>query len=157
MRRFELPGETWVGGLVAGRHLVTASLVEVVGRTNLIETREPLHRYLVTTLGGMDHERMLAFFLDGEGLVLAEQIMAEGAAGEVTLPIRLVVGRALAFGAHAVVLAHNHPSGHAEPSRADIVATKRLKRAMRDLQLDLADHLIVGRGRVVSMRERGKI
>jgi DNA repair protein RadC len=68
-----------------------------------------------------------------------------------------VVKRALALNAGAVVLAHNHPSGVAEPSRADEHLTQTLKSALALVDVRVLDHLVVGQGQVVSMAERGLI
>jgi DNA repair protein RadC len=66
-----------------------------------------------------------------------------------------VLRRALELNAGAVILAHNHPSGVAEPSRADEVLTQTLKSALQLVDVRVLDHLVVGRGGVVSMAERG--
>jgi DNA repair protein RadC len=66
-----------------------------------------------------------------------------------------VLKRALTLGAAAVVLAHNHPSGVAEPSRADEFLTQQLKNALAFIDVRVLDHLVVGRGGVVSFAERG--
>ena len=68
-----------------------------------------------------------------------------------------IVERALALNAGAVVFAHNHPSGVAEPSRADEYLTQTLKSALQLVDVRVLDHLVVGRGQVVSMAERGLI
>jgi DNA repair protein RadC len=68
---------------------------------------------------------------------------------------REVVRKALQHNAGAVVLAHNHPSGVAEPSRADEYLTQTLKSALKLVDVQVLDHLIVGRGQVVSLAERG--
>ena len=68
---------------------------------------------------------------------------------------REVVKRALELGAAAVILAHNHPSGAAEPSRADEFLTQTLKSALALVDVRVLDHLVVGQGQVVSFAERG--
>ena len=150
-------GEDWALALTVSRRLLEAGLAERVRRTQFHQTRDALLQYLRFTLGGLRHERVVAFYLDVDGFVLAEQTLAEGEVDEVKLPIRHLVGRALALDARSVVLAHNHPSGSSEPSRHDIENTKRLKTAMRNLRLDLTDHFIVGANRVESMYDRGLI
>ena len=71
------------------------------------------------------------------------------------LPLSLVVKEALAVNAAAVILAHNHPSGVAEPSQADERITKRLKSALELVDIRLLDHLIIGDGRATSLASRG--
>ena len=155
LRQLESPDESWADKLIGARRIFLTGAFDQILQTRFEASREPLYRYLACTLGGLRHERVLAIFLDAEGMVICEQTMAEGETGEVTLPLRLIVGRALSVGARSVVLAHNHPSGYIEPSKTDIRNTRRLKRAMRDLEIDLVDHLIVSRGQVASMRDGG--
>ena len=157
LRQLQKFGEAWAEKLIGARRLLLCGVLDQAVQTRFETTREPLYRYLIYSLGGLRHERLVAIFLDAEGMVICEQTMAEGEVGEVTLPLRHIVGRALSVGARAVVIAHNHPSGCVEPSEADIRNTKRLKRAMRDLGVQLLDHLIVGRGHVASMRDGGTI
>jgi DNA repair protein RadC len=66
-----------------------------------------------------------------------------------------VVKRALYHNAAAVIFAHNHPSGIAEPSQADIAITRKLKTAMQTIEIRVLDHLVIGAGEVVSFAERG--
>ena len=68
---------------------------------------------------------------------------------------REVVKRALYHNAAAVIFAHNHPSGIAEPSQADIAITSKLKTAMQTIEVRVLDHLVIGAGEVVSFAERG--
>jgi DNA repair protein RadC len=70
---------------------------------------------------------------------------------------REVVKRALALNAAAAILVHNHPSGVAEPSRADEVLTERLQEALSLVEVRLLDHIVVGDGETVSFSERGLI
>ncbi len=70
---------------------------------------------------------------------------------------REVVKRGLALGAAAVILAHNHPSGVAEPSRADELLTQALQSALNLVDIRVLDHFVVGMGEVISMAERGQI
>ena len=151
----QLPGEAWAERFIGVRTLLMHGMFAEVLRTRFELSSEPLCRHLIFSIGGLQSERLVAFFLDNDGMVIAERTLAEGEPGKVTLPIRLIVGQALCLNARGIVMAHNHPSGHAEPSAADIKSTKQLKRASRDLGLRLVDHLIVGGGRIVSMHDRG--
>jgi DNA repair protein RadC len=70
---------------------------------------------------------------------------------------REVVRRALALNASAVLLVHNHPSGVAEPSRADLLLTQVLRQSLQLVDVRVLDHLIVGMGQVQSLAERGEL
>lgn len=80
-----------------------------------------------------------------------------GGADRVPVPIRLVAHDALAFGAHGVVMAHNHPSGDPTPSDRDVAFTHALARGLAALEIALLDHLVFAGGRVVSLRAKGVI
>lgn len=70
---------------------------------------------------------------------------------------KLLAKVALNKNAAAVIVAHNHPSGSAEPSRADILITKRVKSALEMIDVKLLDHFVIGKGEIVSLAERGKL
>jgi DNA repair protein RadC len=94
-------------------------------------------------------------FLDHQHRLLELEEMFRGTLTQTSVYPREVVRRAMALNAAAVILAHNHPSGLAEPSRADEYLTQSLKSALGLVDVRVLDHLVVGRGQVVSMAERG--
>jgi DNA repair protein RadC len=94
-------------------------------------------------------------FLDSQQRLLKLEEMFRGTLTQTSVYPREVVKRALELHAGAVVLAHNHPSGAAEPSRADEFLTQTLKSALALIDVRVLDHLIVGHGEVVSLAERG--
>jgi DNA repair protein RadC len=81
--------------------------------------------------------------------------MFSGTLTQTSVYPREVLRRAIALNAAAVVLAHNHPSGVAEPSRADEFLTRSLQSALNFIDVRVLDHIVVGQGQVVSMAERG--
>ena len=85
--------------------------------------------------------------------MISEETIAEGQAGQVVLSARRLFSRALALDARQMLIAHNHPSGDATPSNTDIRQTKELLGQAKCLGVTLIDHLVVGRRRVISMRE----
>jgi DNA repair protein RadC len=72
-------------------------------------------------------------------------------------PPRAIISARASETAPAVILAHNHPSGVAEPSQADVAITRRLKEALGTIDVRVLDHLIIGHSQVVSLAERGQI
>ncbi|TGX42550.1 DNA repair protein [Sphingomonas naasensis] len=100
-------------------------------------------------------EICVAVYLDPDQRVLGLRHARSGAADRMVLPIRDIAADALAFGAAAVVVAHNHPSGDPRPSIADREATRRLARGLDALDMRLLDHLIVARGGITSFRRLG--
>lgn len=111
--------------------------------------------YLRLHLGGLGQEVFAVLFLDAQLKLIAMETLFHGSLSHTTVHPREVVKRALALGAGAAILAHNHPSGHAEPSRADELLTKQLAQALALVDVRVVDHFIVGAGDVVSFAERG--
>lgn len=111
--------------------------------------------YVSLHLGGLGHEVFAVLFVDNAGRLIALEEMFRGTLTQTSVYPREVVKRALARHAAAVILAHNHPSGAAEPSRADEFLTQTLKTALALVDVRVLDHLVVGTGRVVSFAERG--
>lgn len=111
--------------------------------------------YLALQLGGRAQEVFAVLFLDGQHRLIVLQEMFHGTLTQTSVYPREVVKAALAHNAGAVILAHNHPSGVAEPSRADEYLTATLKSALAMVDVRVLDHLVVGRGQVVSLAERG--
>lgn len=100
-------------------------------------------------------ERFAVLFLDNRHRVIAEEVLFEGSIDSAAVHPRVVVQRAMAVNAAAVLLGHNHPSGVAEPSAADRHLTAQLKQALALVEVRLLDHFVVGDGPAVSMAERG--
>ena len=111
--------------------------------------------YLSLQLAGREHEVFAVLFLDAQSRLLRLEEMFRGTLTQTSVYPREVVKRALELGAASVILAHNHPSGAAEPSRADEFLTQTLKSALALVDVRVLDHLVVGRGAVVSFAERG--
>jgi DNA repair protein RadC len=146
------------GAAVSDEQVVEAAL-RIVGdglaRTDLLESPSATRKYLALRFSGLEHEVFCVLFLDNRHRVIALEEMFRGTIDGASVHPREVVKRALAHNSAAVILAHNHPSGVAEPSQADELITQRLKDALGLVDIRVLDHLIVGSGRVVSLAERG--
>ena len=112
-------------------------------------------RYLVARLGHLGHELFGCLFLDNRHRVLRFAALFRGTIDVTSVYPREVVKEALDVNAAAVILAHNHPSGVAEPSQADERITRRLRAALELVDIRLLDHLVIGDGRAVSLASRG--
>jgi DNA repair protein RadC len=104
---------------------------------------------------GADHERCHAIFLDGGNGCLGDTSIGLGSLSYLSLRMRELFGEALRLDARGIILAHNHPSGHCQPSGCDIAATRRLSEVARALDIALIDHLIFADEAVYSMRAGG--
>lgn len=96
-------------------------------------------------------------FLDAKHRVIHHEELFRGTIDSATVPIREVVKEALKHNAAALIVAHNHPSGVAEPSLADYALTETLKLALAMVGITLLDHFVVGDSMVVSLAELGKL
>lgn len=111
--------------------------------------------FLKARMRDLDHELFCCLFLDNRHRVLGFDELFRGTIDGTSVYPREVVKEALAINAAAVILAHNHPSGVAEPSQADERITRRLKSALDLVDIRLLDHLIIGDGAATSLARRG--
>ncbi len=132
-------------------------LAEPVLRGQVISSPDRVRDYLLGTLRDLEHEIFACLLLDARHRVIRFERMFRGTIDGASVHPREVVRTALAANAAAVVLVHNHPSGVAEPSRADVQITDRLKRALELVDIRVLDHLVVGDAEVVSLAERGLV
>jgi DNA repair protein RadC len=112
-------------------------------------------QFVALTIGALGHEVFAVLFLDNQHRLLKHEEMFRGTLTHTSVYPREVAKRALALNSAAVIFAHNHPSGTAEPSRADEFLTQSLKAALHLVDVRVLDHLVVGHGQVVSFAERG--
>jgi DNA repair protein RadC len=113
--------------------------------------------FLRLAMANLEREVFKALFLDNQNRVIAVEDLFFGTIDGATVHPREVAKAALLCNAAAVIFAHNHPSGVAEPSQADIGITRRLKSALSLLDIRTLDHFVVGNPDVVSMAERGLV
>jgi len=111
--------------------------------------------YLQSLLAHREREVFLVLFLDNQHRVIRHQEMFAGTISSVVVHPREIVREALKANAAAIILAHNHPSGKAEPSHADRLITEHVVNACLLLEIRVLDHLVIGRGECVSFAERG--
>jgi len=118
-------------------------------------TPDAVKTYLKLQIGGEQAEQFGVMFFDVQNRSIAFEIMATGTLRQTTVYPREVVRAALAHGAAAVVVAHNHPSGSVQPSRADLTLTESLKNALALVDVLVMDHVIVSPLETFSLAERG--
>lgn len=123
-------------------------------RTQVSGPRD-LEALLSPMLAHLPHERFVAVALNSRNVVLGHRVVAEGSVDQCSVDPRRVFQYLLSTNATAFALAHNHPSGHPEPSALDLSLTRQLKEAGQVLCLKLVDHLVIARDGVASMLARG--
>ncbi|MHA7878783.1 MAG: RadC family protein [Saccharospirillum sp.] len=112
-------------------------------------------QFLLAQMRGLQHEVFACIWLDNQHRVLSYEPLFTGTIDGAAVYPREVVRTALKHNAAAVILAHNHPSGVAEPSQADRQITDRLVNSLSTIDVRVLDHMVVGSGMVVSFAERG--
>ena len=147
--------EDYVQELVAARELVKRSLEETLCKGNALTSPAIVRDYLKVILNGREHEVFVALFLDSQHRLIAAEELFRGTLSQTSVYPREVVKRSLALNAAAVIFAHNHPSGVAEPSNSDVMLTNALKQALALVDVKVLDHFVVARSEVLSMAERG--
>lgn len=146
-----------------------AALLAAVREIHLSLLREPIHdreiignyaslvAYLRADLAHKRTEQVRVLFLSSANRLLRDEIVSEGCLDEAPLYVRDILRRALQVGAGAIIVVHNHPSGDATPSKADIDITRQLIDAGSTLGVVVHDHLVVAGSGIVSMRNLGLI
>ena len=132
-------------------------LANRVQRGATMSSPEAVKDHLRLELGVLEHEVFCVLFLDAQHRIIALKQMFRGSVSQTSVYPREVVKEALSVNAAAVILAHNHPSGSVEPSRADEFLTQTLKTALALVDVRVLDHLVVAGADVCSFAERGLI
>ncbi len=144
--------------LAASLELARRALASPLRIRDALGSPQAVRDWLRLTLGKLQHEVFIALWLDAQNRLIASEELFRGTLTQTSVYPREVVKRALEHNAGAVILAHNHPSGLAEPSRADEVLTSSLKQALAMIDVKLLDHFIVTAGaNPLSFAERGLI
>jgi DNA repair protein RadC len=112
---------------------------------------------LVDAMGGLDREELRVLLLDTKNIVVAERTVYQGNLAGSSVRVGEVFRDAVRSCAAAIIVAHNHPSGDPTPSGEDLRITAELAEAGRILDIELLDHVVIGRGRWASMRSLGAI
>ncbi|WP_457279582.1 RadC family protein [Polaromonas sp. P5_D5] len=141
--------------LVAVLELSRRALAEKLREKTLFDTPQAVRDYLQLQLGSRPHEIFAVLFLDSQHRLIVLEELFRGTLTQTSVYPREVVVRALALNAASVVLAHNHPSGTARPSRADEALTQTLKSALALVDVRVLDHFVVTSSQAVSMAELG--
>ena len=132
-----------------------AILEERVRHGDALASPSAVRDYLRLLLHDREHEVFVCVFLDAQHRVIASEELFRGTLAQTSVYPREVVKAALARNAAAMIFAHNHPSGVAEPSRADELLTQALKQALALVDIRTLDHFVVAGGRLTSFAERG--
>ena len=148
-------GDAKYAQLQAVMEMARRHLADELQRGDALTSPAMTRRFLASRLRHLPHEVFGCLFLDNRHRVLRFEELFRGTIDAASVYPREVVKHALACNAAAVILAHNHPSGVAEPSGADRQITERLREALGLVDIRLLDHMVIGDGEPVSFAERG--
>ena len=150
-------------GLGPARRAELAAVLEIARRTlaqqlkaaPVFDSPQKVKDFVALRLGALTHEVFGVLYLDSQHRLIEMQELFRGTLAQTSVYPREVLRQALLLNAGAAILVHNHPSGVAEPSRADETLTQSLVAALRVIEVRVLDHLVVGAGCVTSFAERG--
>lgn len=137
------------------KDLCARYLWQQAGEKPQITCTSELVNYCKTALGGLKDEQFRVIFLDAQNRIIDEETIQEGIVNQAVVYPRKVLEKALKRKASAIILLHNHPSGHIRPSDADIRLTRTIQETARVLDILVHDHIIIGENRFFSFREEG--
>jgi len=143
--------------LIAVMELARRAVAERLREREVFGSPEAVKNFLQLHLARRPHEVFAALFLDAQNRLIAMEELFRGSLTQTSVYPREVVLKSLQHHAAAVVLAHNHPSGTVQPSRADEALTQTLKAALALVDVRVLDHVIVAPGNALSMAEKGLV
>jgi DNA repair protein RadC len=143
--------------LQAAIEIARRQLTEALRAGPALASPRATRDFLIARLRDLGHEVFCCLYLDNRHRLIHFEELFRGTIDGASVHPREVVKQALQWNAAAVIVAHNHPSGVAEPSQADEIITQRLKQALAVVDIRLLDHVVVGDGTSVSLAERGVI
>jgi DNA repair protein RadC len=139
----------------AAQEIVKRASLEQLKDKPIIKSQAMTRRFLQSSIGFLDHEVFACFFLDHFGYLLEFKILFRGDAQQTFIYPREIIKEALKRNAHAIIMAHNHPNGIAQPSDADLHLTKTLHNTLKSIEIKLLDHFIVTQNGFYSFRDAG--
>lgn len=143
--------------LVAALELVRRWLLEELWREPVLSQPARVRDFLKVHFAGQEHESFVSIFLDAQHRLIAAEELFRGTLNQTSVYPREIVKRALQRNAAAVIFAHNHPSGVAEPSHADELLTRSLKQSLALVDVQVLDHFVLAGSTAISLAERGLV
>lgn len=125
------------------KQLISDILRTRIKNTNVISNRKELLDYLKFTMGGLDVEQCRLLLLNKKNIVLVDEVVFEGSLDVAPLYLREIIKKVLFYGAAAIIVVHNHPSGSPVPSENDWIITDKIIKACKVFDVSVHDHIIV--------------
>ncbi len=138
------------------KEVMAYCLLEKYEKQSAISRRKDVEEYLRFHFGMRKDEFVAILFLDNSNRVIATDEMVEGTVNQCVVYPRIIVEKALKYGASSLIMAHNHPGGSVQASESDWQITQRLHTVGKILDITLLDHIIIVRDRVISLRDQAR-
>ncbi len=129
------------------RTLSTTGHLQISDPEAVAEVFRPIYK-------GLKHEECWVLFLNRANRIIKKEMLFKGGADSTVFDVKTIVRKALLYSASAVIISHNHPSGSANPSTADLKQTEALYKALKYMEINLLDHVIIGEDSFYSVTER---
>jgi DNA repair protein RadC len=150
-------GDTTIGALKIAQATALRLLETRTEGAPILSSWDALGDYLHAAMAHRRTEEVRILFLNAKNMMIANEALWQGSVDEASVHVREVIARAIALGATAIIIVHNHPSGDPSPSQQDIRLTRDLVEAGRHMKVTVHDHVIVGAQGRTSMRAMGLI
>lgn len=141
--------------LLVARELLERWLAERIEEKDALQTPADVKRFLISVFSGQGYESFVTLYLDAQHRLICSEESFRGTLTHTAVYPREIAKSALQHNAACVLFAHNHPTGVAEPSRADELITQALKQALSLVDVRVLDHFVIGGNRATSFMERG--
>ncbi len=135
--------------------IISRVLKKSARRRTILNNWQVVLDYAQAVLGGLNHEVFRVLFLDKKLQLIADELVCVGENDHVFVSAKLIAKKALLLQASSVILMHNHPSGDSRASAADIKVTQEISNALKNLEIRIIDHLIIGAEGYFSFKENG--
>ncbi|RJX27817.1 MAG: JAB domain-containing protein [Acholeplasma sp.] len=122
----------------------------------MIRTSTDVYHYLSSSLSHLEQEHFIVLYLNIKSEVITKETIFMGTINQTLIHPREILKTAIKLASHAILCVHNHPTGDSTPSKADVIATKKISEAAEIMGIDLIDHLIIGQNEFYSIREGKK-
>ena len=149
--------ETVIGALKIAEATALRLLESRTEGAPILSSWDALTDYLHAAMAHSRTEQVRVLFLNAKNMLIANEAMWNGSVDEAAVHVREIIARAIALGATAIIIVHNHPSGDPTPSQQDIRITQHLVEAGRHMKISVHDHVIVGATGRTSLRSMGLI
>lgn len=157
LKKIDGVGDSTANLIAILHEIFNRMLMEKIVESKTIMSTAQVLEYYQNLLEHLKKEQFRIMFLNNKNKLISEELMQEGTVNNTAIYPREIVQKSLEYGASAIIMVHNHPSGDPDPSRQDIIMTKAVKDVAQKLDISLLDHIIIGKSKTVSLKELGII